>query len=346
MPMTICRSTLIAIPLVLLSGSAFAQSADQYSHRLESCFQAARLAGSICDRRADPGERLRCLESTRIVQIECLQPILPEKAAIAPNASEPVALSSRNATQPSAVIPSTAVTTGAAQGTSNQSDTVPTAPQGRLTQNQSAVVVRPADIVQPTELARQAEAINQASRPLEVTKPVEMARPVETDLLGATANANAAETKWIVSETTSPVDYSPLVSATIWPRQQVNSGLSGLTISCRAKRIKLSLRLMGDLDVPRWGEIRIDSQIGDQRPVKQPWIWDEEQGTILFYEDDPVALLQSIPDGARLRLGVGDSKGARHMATYQLFGLDAVRKKVASACAWPSSSAQASSEKR
>jgi hypothetical protein len=32
-------------------------------------------------------------------------------------------------------------------------------------------------------------------------------------------------------------------------------------------------------------------------------------------------------------------------ATYQLFGLDAVRKKVASACAWPPS-AQASSEKR
>jgi hypothetical protein len=31
----------------------------------------------------------------------------------------------------------------------------------------------------------------------------------------------------------------------------VNSGLSGFTISCRAKRIELSLRLMGDLDVPR-----------------------------------------------------------------------------------------------
>jgi hypothetical protein len=34
------------------------------------------------------------------------------------------------------------------------------------------------------------------------------------------------------------------------------------------------------------------------------------------------------------------------MATYHLFGLEAARKKVASACAVPSSSAQASSEKR
>jgi hypothetical protein len=34
------------------------------------------------------------------------------------------------------------------------------------------------------------------------------------------------------------------------------------------------------------------------------------------------------------------------MATYQLFGLDAVRKKVASACVRSPSLAQASSEKR
>jgi hypothetical protein len=212
----------------------------------------------------------------------------------------------------------------------------------------SAETSWPMNAAKLVETASTAEAVKpmEPSWPLEVVKPVEMAWPVEADLPSAAAKAKAEETKWIVSETTSPVDYSPLVSATIRPRQQVNSGLSGLTISCRAKRIEFSLRLMGDLDVPRWGELRIDAQVGDQRSVKQRWRWDEEQGTILFYEGDPIALLQSLPDGARLRLGVGDSKGARHMATYHLFGLDAVRKKVASACALPSSSAQASSEKR
>jgi hypothetical protein len=205
----------------------------------------------------------------------------------------------------------------------------------------------------PTEAAQLFEITSpEAIKPMEASQPplevaaIEMAPPVEADRSSATTAAKAEETKWIFSETTSPVDYSPLVSATIWPRQQVNSGLSGLTLSCRAKRIALSLRLMGDLDVPRWGEIWIDTQIGDQRPAKQRWTWDEQQGTTLLYEGDPIALLQSIPDGARLRFGVGDSKGARHMATYHLFGLDAARKKVASACAVPSSSAQASSEKR
>jgi hypothetical protein len=156
--------------------------------------------------------------------------------------------------------------------------------------------------------------------------------------------AKTKETNWVVSETTSPVDYSPLISATIRPRQKVNSGLSGLTISCRAKRIELSLRLMEDVDVPRFGEIQIVSQINDQHPIKQRWIWDEE-GIILNYVQDPVVFLQSVPDGARLRLGIGDSKGARHMAVYQLFGLDAVRKKIGRICAWPTS-VQASSEKR
>ena len=211
----------------------------------------------------------------------------------------------------------------------------------------SAETSRPTEATKPVETTSPAEAIKpmEASRPLEVAKPVEMARPVEADLPSATIHAKAEETKWIVSATTSPVDYSPLVSAIIRPRQQVNSGLSGLTISCRLKRTEFSLRLMGDVDVPRFGEIRIDTQIDDQRSVKQRWIWDE-QGEILIYEDDPVTLLQSIPDGARLRLGVGDNKGARHIATYQLVGLDAVRNKVASACAWPPSSAQASAEKR
>jgi hypothetical protein len=363
------RSTLIGIPLVFLSGIAFAQSADQQvSHQLKSCFQVAGLADSICEKQADPGERLGCLEQSRAAQIECLQRILPEEAAVAPKTSEPSAVF--DTAQRAPVIPSTGATT---EGS--------TAPEVADTHHEPASVIRPAETVLPTELARPAEAVRPAetsqpmdvakpvepaqpietahpedavktaetTRPTEAAKPVEIARPVEADLPTATTNAkamiNSVETKWIVSETTSPIDYSPLVSAIIRARQQVNGGLNGLTISCRAKRTELSLRVTDDVNVPRFGEIRIDSQIGDQRPVKQRWIWDE-QGTILIYQDDPVALLQSIPEGARLRLGFGDSKGARHMATYQLFGLDSVRKKVANACAWPPSSAQASSEKQ
>ena len=365
--MTTLRSTLIGIPLVFLSGIAFAQSSDQrVSRQVKGCLQVASLADSICEKQTDSAERLSCMEKTRAAQIECLQRILPDEAAIAPKISEPSAVFTRDSAQRLPVMPSTgAITEGS------------TEPEVAVTRHEPTAVIRPAETVLPTELAQPAEAVRPAeiSQPMDVAKPVEPAQAVETahpeeavktaetarptetakpaaqpvgaDLPSASAKAmiNSVETKWIVSETTSPINYSPLVSAIIRPRQQVNSGLSGLTVSCRGKRTELSLRLMGDINVPRFGEIRIDSQIGDRRPVKQRWIWDE-QGTILIYQDDPVALLQSIPEGARLRLGLGDSNGARHMATYQLFGLDVVRKKVANACAWPPSSAQASSEEQ
>ena len=74
----------------------------------------------------------------------------------------------------------------------------------------SAETSRPTEATKPVETTSRAEAIKpmEASRPLEVAEPVEMARPVEADLPSATIHAKAEETKWLVSATTSPVDYT------------------------------------------------------------------------------------------------------------------------------------------
>ena len=225
-----------------------------------------------------------------------------------------------------------------------------TGPLNELTTSEpSAPLTKPS---QPGEAARAVEATppGKSPQPTAAARSAEFGNSDSMLLLqrsgrpDATTDGKAAETDWVVSETTSPVDYAPLVIATIWPKQQMNSGLRGLTISCRARQVSISLRFMDDLDIRRWGAIFIAAQIGDQRSVKQLWGWDEQQGTILTYDGDAVALLQSIPDGERLRLGVGDDKGARHMVTYQMVGLDAVRRRIASACPWPP--LQGPSEKR
>jgi hypothetical protein len=404
MPMTTLRSTLIGCWLFCSSVGALAQSSNQSSRLFEQCFQAGRLGNAICDRQADPGERLDCLETVRAEQFECLRRILPEETATTSKAPEPSARDASDSPQSAPIKPSTAATPEA----SRSPDTEPAASDGTVPSSQSAAIGSSAGRGEPTEAAQPAPAIKrvetdqsteslaaplqsaEAAKPvvkppqtetstsLDIAEPTQAAssvdstmptvgsaspaQPVEllqraspaapdepvitekAELPNDNVIAKTKETNWVVSETTSPVDYSPLISATIRPRQKVNSGLSGLTISCRAKRIELSLRLMEDVDVPRFGEIQIVSQINDQHPIKQRWIWDEE-GIILNYVQDPVVFLQSVPDGARLRLGIGDSKGARHMAVYQLFGLDAVRKKIGRICAWPTS-VQASSEKR
>jgi hypothetical protein len=401
--MTTLRSTLIGIWLLSSSVGAFAQSTTQGSRLFELCFQASRLGNAICDRQADPGERLDCLETVRAEQFDCLRRILPEETANASKAQEPSPGGTDDAAQSAPIKPSTAATLDAARS----ADVEPAAPDGTVPSSRPSAAIggstdggrltetaQDAQAVRPVETGQSTESLTAPHQSVELDKPVAKAQPTEASpdiapstpaagkvegtpptvgsaspaqpagpLQGAspevaddpaiTANVDSSndkvaaktkETKWVVSETTSPVDYSPLISATIRPRQRVNSGLSGLTISCRAKRIELSLRLMEDVDVPRFGEIQIVSQINDQHPVKQRWIWDEE-GIILTYVQDPVVFLQSIPDGARLRLGIGDSRGARHMAAYQLFGLDVVRKKIGRICAWPTS-VEASSEKR
>jgi hypothetical protein len=68
-------------------------------------------------------------------------------------------------------------------------------------------------------------------------------------------------------------------------------------------------------------------------------------GRTAIYKDDPVALLQSLPEGARLKINVLDEPGASHEAAFELAGLDAVREKIAAACKWPPPASKMSTEK-
>jgi hypothetical protein len=309
---------------------------------------------------------LGCLETVRAEQLECLQHLLPEDRATAAGTLEPPVAAAPD-TVPTGPIQNRAApaaTDSRPKAASSEADTKSPPSDVALPSDRSAEVdgsvgdPRTSETVQP---AQAVESIGQATEtqsagPAKLVEEVQPAQGAEADEPATTGrlvkvdppsddiNVKTEETRWVVSETASPVDYSPIVSATMLPRQRLNSGLNGLTIGCRARRIELSLRLAEDVDVPRFGEIQIASQINDQRSVKQRWIWDDD-GIILTYVDDPMMFLRSIADGSRLRLGIGDSRGARHMAVYQLVDLAAVRKKVENACTGPAS-AQASSEKR
>ncbi len=51
-------------------------------------------------------------------------------------------------------------------------------------------------------------------------------------------------------------------------------------------------------------------------------------------------LLRSLPENARLKIGVFDRQDLGQEATFQLTGLDSVRKKIGLACKWPADSKQ------
>jgi hypothetical protein len=152
-------------------------------------------------------------------------------------------------------------------------------------------------------------------------------------------------TNWVISETTSPVDYSPLVTALISSTSQVKDAPRDLTVRCRGQRTELLVRTDGTWATTVDHELRVDFQVNDQPAVGLQWILSPD-GKTATYKDDPVSFLQSLPDRARLKINVPDRTSSSHEATFQIDGWDVVRHKIGTACKWTRTTGTTSSGKR
>jgi hypothetical protein len=159
------------------------------------------------------------------------------------------------------------------------------------------------------------------------------------------SRSKPADTDWIVSETTSPVDYAPLTTAAIRLPVSVKDAPTTLAMRCRGRRTDLLVRTEGIWRVSRAGEVQVDYQINDQPAVRLAWTASTD-GKTASYKDDAAGLLQSLPEGGRLKISVRDGPGPSHEATFQLAGLDVVREKIAVACKWAPPANKITSEKR
>jgi hypothetical protein len=148
-----------------------------------------------------------------------------------------------------------------------------------------------------------------------------------------------------VSETTSPIDYSPLVAAVRHSTSNAKNGPNILAVRCRAQHTELLIRTDGAWGVPHQSDLPVEYQINDQPVVRQPWILSTD-GKTATYKHDPVELLQSMPEGATLKVAVADSGNVRREATFGLGGLSDIRHKVGTACKWTPLTAKTSSEGR
>jgi hypothetical protein len=277
------RAPLLAVVLCSVSAAVSAQSASETAAGLQTCFQSARRADTMCaDAANDPAQRLGCLQKAHATQLECLRQVMPDQAA----AAEPTT-------------PERTAAIGASQ--------LPPA---------TAAPDKPAPAVAP-------------DRP---------ARAVETP-------ARPRDTNWVVSETTSPVDYTPQVTAAIRLPFTVKHAPDILAIRCRAGRTELVVRTGGTWRASRAGEVQVEYQVDDEPAVKLPWIASADRKTAI-YKDDPVNLLQSLPESARLRISVLDAPDPSHDATFRLTGLDSVRERIATICKWSPVTARVTSERR
>jgi hypothetical protein len=137
---------------------------------------------------------------------------------------------------------------------------------------------------------------------------------------------------WIISETTSPVDYTPIVTATASSRGGSNGASMRLSIRCRGGRTELVVAAPA---VSRGsGDYVISYRINDDRPV-QLAARSPSFGTGAAFTGDVIRLLKSLPEEGHVAVRISTRSGAAQDGDFSLDGLKTVREKLAAACKWP-----------
>lgn len=136
---------------------------------------------------------------------------------------------------------------------------------------------------------------------------------------------------WIVSETTSPVNYAPIVTATA--SSQGSDGASmQLAIRCRSGRTEL---VALGASLPGGGaDVSISYRINGGQPVQLGGAAPSAGGGVAF-PGDAVRLLQSLPEDGQIAVRLAARSGAVQEGQFPLGGLNAVREKLSTACRWP-----------
>jgi hypothetical protein len=144
---------------------------------------------------------------------------------------------------------------------------------------------------------------------------------------------------WLVSETTSPRDFSPLFVAKLYALPPVAADApETLVLRCRNQRTEMSLGANGVWRALRGGSVEV--VISPDQPAARPMRWRlAVDGRTAIMPDDPVELVRGL-GGGRASISVTDDAGRITSAIFNLAGIDTVRAKLANSCRWPNATVE------
>jgi hypothetical protein len=137
---------------------------------------------------------------------------------------------------------------------------------------------------------------------------------------------------WIISETSSPVDYTPVVVA--MARSQDNAEHSTMVLSINCRNGRTNLMITGSAISGRNDEYVISYRINRDNPV-DVGAGSTPLGAGVAIQGDVVGLLQSFPDQGDISIRFAVKGGSAREATFSLGGFNSVKTKMARACNWP-----------
>ena len=143
------------------------------------------------------------------------------------------------------------------------------------------------------------------------------------------AQVAQGEDTWIFTETVSPLDYSPVVTASATSDRP--DGPMQLSIQCRRGRTDLVIAVAALGGRPE--EQRVSYHVDDGPPAALA-AGPAAAGTGLVIKDDVVRLLNGLPAKGDLVIDVTGPAG-RVQGHYALPALKAVLGRLAGPCRWP-----------
>ena len=173
--------------------------------------------------------------------------------------------------------------------------------------------------------AERLACLEKLSRDLSPSPPPGPAAPAGT-------SAPPTVEDWTVSETTSPIDYTPVAIATATSGSGPDGAPLQVSIQCRGGRTELLIR---SPTLARRGEDHLVSYaIDDGAPVTLA-AGTPASGTGIAVKADVVRLLTSLPDRGTVTLRVEARQGgAAVQGRYSLSSLKTVRDRLAVPCRW------------
>lgn len=135
---------------------------------------------------------------------------------------------------------------------------------------------------------------------------------------------------WIFSETTSPVDYSPVVVAFATANGAPDGSAMKLSIACRGG--STSLTLAGPGILPAGESYAVSYAVDGGAPTA---LAAAPSGTGMALGGDVVRLLVSLPARGEIAFRIVGRQSGTLEGRYSLAGLKATRERMAASCKWP-----------
>ena len=147
----------------------------------------------------------------------------------------------------------------------------------------------------------------------------------------AARKASVADT-WFVTETTSPLDYSPVAIATATAAAGADGATMSLSVQCRGGRTDM---VVAGAAIRRGPEDAAVTYMVNAGPLVPVAVGVAPSGKGLALRLDTVGLLASLPNDGDMTVRVAGRQGGAVEGKFSLAGLAKVRAKIAAPCKWP-----------